>query len=239
MSNYISDNDDDLFDYDPQKDSSPTSNYSNFNTSSSDNDLLKKLKININNSDKEFNTNSAKLAIGFSSSTYHFIWSVYSESLVKSMIVSLDSLTNGDFSLLIRFHELEMKISKRMDFHLLVREIFIKNDSPSQSLEELFTFLNIEVSDLYISTCFLSSVAISNHALMLDRSEYVVLAKKLNIPTKHFLLESTLENESTVHKVFLSDFNTEVRQAINNAISQDVINQLKNNYQIDAKYNQS
>jgi len=239
MSNYISDNDDDLFDYEPEKESSTFISDTN-QSLSSDNDLLKKIKDHIQTDNLiDFNTNNAKLAIGFSNSTHALLNSVYSESLVKSLIISLDSLTRGDFSLLIRFHELEMKISKRMDFHILVREIFFENESPSKELKELFDFLSIDPTDIYISSCFLSSVAISNHCLMLDRSEYIVLSKKLNIPTKHYLLESTLENEIIPHQIFVNDFQTEVRQAINNSISSDVIDQLKNVYNLHAKYNQS
>jgi len=242
MSSFISNNDDDIFDYDPELDNSSSNNSSSTinssSTFSSDNDLLNKIKDHLESNDKDFNTNNAKLSIGFAHSTHHLLHSVYTDSLIKSLMISLDSITHGDFSLLYRFHQLEMKISKRMDFHILVREIFFENDSPSDQLRELFDFLSIEVTDLYISTCFLSSVAISNHALMLDRSEYIVLAKKLNIPTKHYLLESTPENETMNHNIFLNDFTAEVRDAINNSISSDVISQLKTSYNIDARYNQ-
>jgi hypothetical protein len=244
MSNNISNNDDDLFNYDPTLDElnySKSDHLNNQDSSKSDNVLFENIRQHLNDKNKDSDNNAIRLALGFSLSTHAFLNSTLPQAMTKSLITTLDSITHGDFSLVMRFYNVEMKISKRMNFHALSREIFQQKNHEKDSefqefFETIFNILNIEINPVYFSTCFLSSINISNHALMLDRSEYLVLSKKLNIPVKYYLLESTTENEDMNHSVFFADFQDEINQAVNTAISSDVTDQLKEIYSSEVTY---
>lgn len=244
MSNNISSNDDDLFSYDPTLDDSdhPKSNYlNNEDSPKSDNALFDNIRNHLKTQNKDSNNNALRLALGFSLSTHSFLNSTFPQAFTKSLVSTLDSITHGDFSLLVRFYNIEMKISKRMDFHVLSKEIFeqknYEKDSDYQELfQTIFNILDIEINSTYFTTCFLSSINISNHALMLDRSEYLVLSDKLNIPVKDYLLESTPENETMNHPVFFSHFQNEIDTLIDTSVSSGVIKQLKEIYSSEVTY---
>ena len=63
-------------------------------------------------------------------------------------------------------------------------------------------------------------MAICNHALILDRATYKVLAEKLDLPVKEFLLVAPSDVQDTdEHDVYYSDFMKELTSNINSMLA--------------------
>jgi len=218
------DNDDDLFDYDPdlEADSSKDYSYTSFNEAtkitSDDPDLdlsssLSVLKIN--------------LATAFHSATTNHFSEVERPSFEKAICVTLDKLTNGDFTLLHMFYRKEMLISQRITF-LSMMDIVMSNpedsDSPySNFLIQLFSKANVNITDAHVPIFYGTCISIARHSLIVDQAIYRFLGQKLNLPLKEDLLnpefssDKALNISAPVHNDF---FNT-VYPSVIRALSED------------------
>jgi hypothetical protein len=226
MASNISSNDDDLFDYDPDLEQKPTANSfssdeanrSNFTSSENNlyNDIKNHLHDLIDTSDGILDGNKVKLATGFHEASYSYFNNINSEAMVKSVTVALDTLTEGGYSLLLMFHRLEMRISRRMHFLNLFEGLFVSSEISDNFIKSIFELLKVDINDLYIRSCYSSSIAICNHALRLDRATYRMLSEKLDIPVKECLFANPSDmKDDEDHKVGYSDFHDEVEKNIN------------------------
>ena len=225
MSSHISSNDDDLFDYDPDLEEKTSNNFftsethdaSNF--TDSENRILNGIKNHINDfteSDKSIlNDNAVRLALGFHEASHNYFNSVNSEAMVKSLTIAMDTLTEGNYSLLVMFHKTEMRISKRMHFLSLFHNLFNETDINDNFIKSIFDLLKVDVNDLYVRACYSSSIAICNHALKLDRATYRLLSEKLDIPVKEYLFANPSDmKDDQDHQVSYGDFANEVDKNI-------------------------
>lgn len=199
MNNYI-DNDDDLFEYDPEQEESKQ-------TSSVNNDFTDSVKDTFENiTNISHHSDRNKLAIAFNISTQKFIEAINSEAYNKSIRLVLDKLTNGDFTLINLFHRLEMRIFRRMHFLSLFDELSGSEFKNNSIVKEVLEFLQVDFTDLYIKTCYQSTYNISIFALSLDRAMYITLSKRLGIPVKQELFANPADMEHDKIDVSLAEF---------------------------------
>lgn len=236
MSNYSS-SDDDLFDYDPENESYQP--LSNSETSSSDyselqNDVLKSIKTNLDEVDvSPIHGDKAKFAMAYYAATAKFINVGETQSFIKSSRMVLDTLTNGEFTLLQTYYKYEIKISRKMSFLSIFGNAFtsIENELP-EFAKEVLQILNIDITSLYIEACFKTVVNLTQHTLMIDRYLYKQVANKLNLPVKDYLFVNPADMNLQDHNVYLEDFNEDIYTKIyQSLVTPDLLLELSNDLQ--------
>ena len=234
MSYNIADNDDDLFDYDPDVEtpsSQETFSSSDAPTSQIFNDLKEAA------STFDFDTNKPRLALAFSSAIERFLEPCAEESYKKATEIVLDQLTGNQFSLLKTFYELEMKISRKMMFLHMFGGAFKKEDFEDDNIRSLFKFLNIEVTSSYIRSSFESFIHITNHSLILDRHLYSEMSTLLDIQTKDFLFDNPIDMDLSAHTVYFSHYRSEVDENIYRSLATpDFLQTLSNLYECPVNF---
>lgn len=214
MSSYISGNDDDLFDYDPEE----IPNTSNYTSSDQYHDLLNDIKQNVISSE-DLNTDKARLAIAFFQALHRFTEEPKAQSFQKSISLVLDNITKGDFSLIKKFYELEVSISRRMQFISLFSNSFDNVDIENDFAKELFKFLQIDITHTYLHACYRTLVHITNHALILDKFLYRSLSDRLSIPVQEYLFDDPSACASNDHPVYYDNYNSRVNDSIYRALA--------------------
>lgn len=194
------DNDDDLFDYDPEEESSSPETYSPTSHKSVDNFLsdTKNLLEDIVLSDDAdtVDQKKVKLILGFHQATHLYFSRQEQPAFLESISMTLDKLTNGDFSMLHMFHTKEALIFQRMKFIALIQAMLTPSESDNISpLADLMKALQIDYTNNHIDIFYNTSLNISRHCLNVDRIIYSELAKKLNLSTKDYLFDDTYLND--------------------------------------------
>jgi len=239
MSNYSS-SDDDLFEYEPDEEVLvSTTSSSNSSYSTLENDVLKSIKNNLDEVETTpLHGDRARFAIAFYVATENFINIGETQSYIKASRMVLDTLTNGEFSLLQTFYEHEIKISRKMAFLSIFENAFRidnENDIPDFA-KEVLDILNIDINPLYMNACFKTVINIAQHSLLVDRYIYKHLSIKLNIPVKEYLFVNPSEMNSQDHNVYLRDFHQDVYQKVyETLITPDLLTELSNDFQTDVK----
>lgn len=204
MSEFMNENDDDLFEYDPSKEkvNNPTSFDSSSNSKIS-NEVYDQIAKSMRNNDEESFIKTNAIRIKFSQAilnSYDF-WISPTSSLTYFNTVTqiLDELTNGRFSDLYLYNYLEANILRRNHIVYLLNQTFNSTDTKdSKAFNDFFDKLGVSVSDSYIPTYVGTLIRISNHILAKERSMYLSLANKLNlIPNP-----AVLDPNTTVDEVF-------------------------------------
>lgn len=230
----FSDNDDDLFDYDP--DTKKT------HVQSSQNEFLNNLhdvSTTEVEDDIDGNLDSAKVRVAhaYYGACERFITDINSQAGAKSLMIVLNKITNGDFLLMTSFYELEMKISRRMIFLELSLNAFKSKEDQNQESSESFIkivkeIFNVSFTDFYVKTFFLSTINISMHALTLDRAQYLVLSKKLGIPVKQFLFEDVTNMTEEDHGVYFEDYKNEIEEHLTQFfLNEGILEELNNAFE--------
>lgn len=222
MSSHLSNNDDDLFDYEPETSNpSSTNSFSDTGDRAPQSDLYNNIKSDFDDdldiTGGNIHHSKAKLSISYHHALDFFIKDVAKESLAKSLHIVLDRLTNGDFSLISLFYETEMKISRKMLFVNLYHSAFGENGKDSFK-ETVGKILNIEFTSLYTQTCFDSVANVTLHTLQLDRALYLSLSNQLGIPVQQYLFDDPYELEDVNHKVYLADYKSEIGNTLSDTI---------------------
>lgn len=189
------DNDDDLFDYEPE--SNDSSNISiDYETDSLKLTQEEQEFVNSIKSSQNYfgNLNEAevKLAVGYLESSYNFIEKESSPNgHLFALRYTMDELTEGRFSLLELFKTTEMKILRLLSFINLSESIF--GDDGQSFKEILKDIFDIDVGDLHVRLIYNTHLAISRHSLVINRNIYTQLSEKLNIPIEPKLLENNID----------------------------------------------
>lgn len=212
MSSYVSGNDDDLFDYEPEETSSES-----YTSASQYHDLLNDIKDNVSSSD-DLNTDKARLSIAFAHALHKFTDDTKADAFHKSVAITLDKLTQGDYSLIRKFYELELSISRRMQFIALFNQTFDNIDLNDDFAKDLFKFLNIDITHTYLHSCYRTLIHITNHALTLDRYVYRSLSERLNIPVHQYLFDDPLQ-VSESHNIYYEHYDSHVHEKIYRSIA--------------------
>lgn len=221
MSKYA-DNDDDLFDYDPTLDVKPKETFSNLDNKSSTSELLNSIKDNLNNDIESLTGNLApnkyKFAASFNMAYHMFLHEPLQEATTKTISIVLNTLTNGDYNLMNIFYETEIKISRKIFFLELVDRAFDDGPEEENLLLQINKLLNIDITDIYIRTCFRSTINLCKHSLELDKALYLALSKRLGIPVQQELFEPIVTSAAKDHKVYLQDYKRDIMENINNQL---------------------
>jgi hypothetical protein len=219
MSNYVN-NDDDLFDYDPEEDQSSPVSYNIEDAPKSE--FFDNIKDHLDHdleATGNIDTGKFRLASSYQIALHNFVNDTKSEASAKTISIVLNTLTNNDFSLMLMFYETEMRISRRMLFLEISYRAFDKEDEDTVlSLHKIGKILNIEFSELYINTCFQSTWNITEHALKIDRALYLSLSERLGIPVKQYLFEDVLGANDSPHDVYLVDYNKDMNSMLTSII---------------------
>lgn len=227
---YYSDNDDDLFDYE-YKESETTHNFE-----SSENVINLKEKINIRPDDIDLeniagNLHNAKISISlaFHKAFTNFIDIISGEALAKTLSVTLDTLTNGDFSLLANFYKLEMQISRKMIF-LQVSDQGLTIDEDNYSfIKAMNQVFNIDTDEFYVNNFFRASLNICEFSLQIDRAKYLSLSKKLQIPVNQFLFEDPYTTNEKNHLVDIESYRANNNERVlQEMVSQGLLQEISN-----------
>jgi hypothetical protein len=237
MSSYISDNDDDLFDYDPTTDVSSTpeitlntnSSQATFDTQSQmQKDFVDAVKTNLpSNPDADLdesqptvNAAVSHLYSSFQDAIYSFVGPYRQEGYVKGVHITLDQLTNGHFSLLNMFHYYEMRIARKMGLVKLFGAIFTSDDDTvAPFLAELSSLINFNITPLYYSSAFKSTVRMLNHSLTVDRIIYQHLAGKTKLLPRPLLIND-------LNEVSLDDIHDEIIALEINTFRKDIYSEI-------------
>jgi len=197
-------NDDDLFDYDPETDTEDTSSVSlqseayapsSSNRNKNVEDFISSAKkfvdeISLDN-DSPIDEQKVKLAASFHEATAAYYQKIQAPSYMKSISIVLNTLTNGDFSKIQMFNHKEALILQRLRYLSMMNKIFSTTDPDENVLKELFDLLKMEYSFDHVKTFYLSSANISLFCLNIDRLIYKHLGEKLNLPINQDLIDDT------------------------------------------------
>lgn len=232
MSKYA-DNDNDLFDYDPSLDTSTENTFSSTSSTKSNSELINSIKDNLNNDIENLTGNLApnkyKFAASFNMAYHMFLHEPLQEATTKTISIVLNTLTNGDYNLMNIFYETEIKISRKIFFLELVDRAFDDGPEEENLLLQINKLLNIDMTDIYIYTCFRSTINICKHSLDLDKALYLALSKRLGIPVQQELFEPIETSAKKDHKVYLEDYKRDIMENINNQlIDAGVLDEVKN-----------
>jgi hypothetical protein len=209
MSSYAS-SDDDLFEYeyDEKEESKSSSSFvEDLNISSKifkENNSIDSLDLDSKSA--TLNGNKIRLSLAYNNAFCSFVSEVHSQSVAKSFVIVLDTLTNGDFSLISKFYDLEMTISRKMLFLDLSHRSLNMESLDSSFAEQIFKALDVTFSEFYLNNFYYSTLDICEFSLGIDRAEYLVLSKKLGIPVQQFLFEDFRTTDESQHTVYLEDF---------------------------------
>lgn len=241
MSNYSS-SDDDIFDYEPDEEKLlvSSSSTSNSHYSTLENDVLNSIKNNLDEVESTpVHGDKARFAIAFYAATAKFINVGENQSYVKASRMVLDTLTNGEFSLLQTFYEYEIKISRKMSFLSIFGDSFLIEDKETlpDFAKEVLDILNIDANLVYINSCFRTVINITQHSLLIDRYMYKHLSVKLNIPVKEYLFINPSEMNTDDHNVYLENFHYDVYEKVYaSLITPDLLSELSNDFQTNVTF---
>jgi hypothetical protein len=217
QSSYSQD-DDDLFSYDPSTEKIQEPVYSSISDiKSTDNTLLSDLSKNIKNNDDETFDGSTevrvKLAEAILSSYDKWIASSSSVAYFSTLNIMMDELTNGRFSVMYFYNTVEQKILRRINVNTLIGEAFdSKNHNGSETLKEFLAKIGIAFDGPYLSTYVGTLLRISNHILVRERAMYLSLAEKLQLPPNPLIIQDSPDfNEViAVSKFTVTDHQTKI-----------------------------
>jgi len=185
------DNDDDLFDYDPDLEHQPNiiSDHSVSTLNKEEKDFVDSIKDS-ESSGGNINNLETKLSIAYISSSTHFVSNEASPTgHAYAVRHIMDELSDGRFSLIELFKTTELKIQRLMAFLQISNSIFgIDPKAFQESLKELF---DIEVSDIHVRTVYHTHMAISRHSLLLSRALYQNLSEHLDMSVIPELLDDS------------------------------------------------
>ena len=227
------DNDDDLFDYEPEEDSPSNISIQNEpnNLSQTEQEFVDSIK-SAENSVGSLNGVEARLAIAYINSSSAFISKEAGPSgHAYAMRYVLDELTDGRFSLLELFKSTEAKIIRLMAYISLSESIF-GNDGTEfkEALNELF---DVNVGDLHVRSTYYTHLAISRHSLIINRAIYSQLSEKLDMPCEPSLFDDQFDVDklkityfhlvNNIHSNIISELATEgLSTKVSEAFGQDV-----------------
>ena len=153
-----SQNDDDLFEYDPEVDAEDSSaalqseaySPSSSNKNKTIEDFISSAKQLVDEISSDENSpideEKVKLAASFHAATSAYYQKVQTPSYIKAISITLNTLTNGDFAKIQMFNHKEALIIQRLRYLSMMNKVFINADADENVVKELFHLLKIEYS---------------------------------------------------------------------------------------------
>jgi hypothetical protein len=204
MSDAFSQDDDDLFSYDPTKETSKPLDFSSSNLSDKDknNEIYNHISKNINDNDD--------LALegmnGFVLGSYDF-WLASSSAVAYSSTINtvMDQITGGRFSDLYLYNYLELNIIRRMHIIHLMNDAFASKDIKDDTgFKHFMKRIGVDLVDSYIPVYIGTMVRITNHALSQERSMYLSLAEKMQITPNPSVIDADYHYDTIIKNAMSS-----------------------------------
>lgn len=230
-----SNNDDDLFSYDPS--STPVNNIA-FETNFNSSEVMENISKKIEKSKDDDILGSFSTRIRFAQS----LLIAYGEYVGwgatffhKSIHQTLDSLTSGTFSLLYMFNYLEYNILRRLNIKHLLEGTFIKkHDEVVQEFKKFMDKTGFSLDENFISMYINTNLEINDHVINNERAMYLLLADKIQkIPnptivnpnpsikdlSDSFIMRTSDYHEELFNDIFASLADSEYLQNLSNLAS--------------------
>lgn len=194
----FSENDDDLFNYDPSQDNRPK--YEPVvtpSTSGSQNKVLDDLYRGIENITNDITNKDASFRVGVADALYEAYQEYLLGSLplahLSSVLQTLDELTDYRFGALQTCRYIEQNIFRRLNIHALIQAILENNarDEEGYTFKEFLQKANIDIPDDFVTVYFSTLFRISNHVLNVERAQYMDLCAKLEITPNPLAIDPT------------------------------------------------
>lgn len=212
----FSNNDDDLFSYDPL--SAPVNNFSSKNNLDPS-EVIENISKRVEETKDENILGSSGTRIRFAQSfltAYTEFVSFGAVFFHKAVHQSLNTLTSGRFSLLYMFNFLEYNILRRINIKYLLENAFL--DQENVELGAFKKFMNktgFNLDESFISVYIKTNLEINDHIINNERSMYLLLADKLQTsphpivvnpnPTIKELSDSICADASEYHESLFND----------------------------------
>lgn len=205
MSDVFSQNDDDLFNYDPSKEQTKPLDFSTSTSSDkpSSNEIYNHISKNINSNDDSSLEGINGLRVKFSQAvigSYDF-WLASSAPVAYSNTINsvLDQITGGRFSDLYLFNYLEMSIIRRNHITQLLNDTFTAEDSTSsESFKTFMDRIGVNVNDSFVPVYIGTIVSVTQHIIAQERSMYLTLAEKLQVVPNPAVLDANNNYDSII-----------------------------------------
>lgn len=261
---FLSDNDDDLFDYEPSEDPVADAPVTSFRSntdpaahSSDDQRFIDDLKNSVtahHDDDLDpiqgfINRGLSNFYSAFQDAIDTFVNKTGGDALYKSMHLMLDELTQGRFTLMQMFYHYEMRIARKIVLSNLFRNFFAQDqDEISPMLVELSGLLDIQISDQFYDASFKTTNNIFIHSLTMDLVMYRYLATKTGLPLQAAFcgdlnmqhnpdLEPVLRTMTITH--FRDDLHHRVLEAFfapDDVVSTSLSHMISEAFSVDATY---
>lgn len=195
----FSENDDDLFNYDPSQDG--RTKYEPVATpgsSGSQNKVLDDLYRGIENITNEISNKDASFRVGVADALFDAYQDYLLGSLPMSHLISvlqtLDELTDHRFGALQTCKYVEQNIFRRLNIHALLQAIMENNarDEEGYTFKEFLQKVDIDIPDDFVTVYFSTLFRISNHVLNVERAQYMDLCAKLEITPNPLAIDPTV-----------------------------------------------
>lgn len=175
------DNDDDLFDYEPEDVITHTENNSSTTSQKLDNQLLTDIKDNFDDIEDKGSIKGleARLGSAFLDAANFYVNSAVVNGHSFAARYVLDEVSDGKFSLLEYFKTTEIKILKMIEFTQLCESVLKDENSFVSQIQDL---VGITLSPLHISSVYQTHLKLTRHSLLLNRAIYLQLSEQLMMP---------------------------------------------------------
>ena len=211
MSDPIFQNDDDLFNYDPSKESSKPIDFSSSvsGDKNKENQIYSHISKNIDNNDDIALDGVNGLRVKFSQAvigSYDFWLSSALPVAYTSTINSvMDQITGGRFSDLYLYNYLEINIIRRMNIMHIMDDAFSPDeDSNSDTFKTFMKKIGVDIVDSYVPVYIGTLTRITGHVLAQERSMYLSLAEKLQVTPNPAVLDGQFHHEAILRNAKLS-----------------------------------
>jgi len=187
----FSNNDDDLFSYDP----SPTpANNNSFKTNFNASEVMESISKNVEKSKDDNILGSFSTRIRFAQSllvAYTEFVSFGAVFFHKAVHQTLDTLTSGNFSLLYMFNYLEYNILRRINIKYLLENTFIdEKDVAVQDFKKFMDKTGFSLDESFTSMYIKTNLEINDHIINNERAMYLLLANKLQASPNPIIVDS-------------------------------------------------
>lgn len=203
QSSYSQD-DDDLFSYDPSTEKINEPVYGSVSDlNSPDNSLLNDLSRNIkNNDDETFDGKTevrVKLAEAIISSYDKWLVNTSSIAYFSTLNTLMDELTGGRFSVMYFYNTIEQKILRRININALIGEAFnSSNNDNKDTLSQFLSKIGISFDGPYLSTYVGTLLRISNHVLIRERAMYLSLSERLQLTPNPLIVQDSPDFDEVI-----------------------------------------
>jgi len=184
----LHDNDDDLFEYEPE---SSTVNVSDSFTdsSSTESQFINSIKTNYDDISESGSIKGIETRLGsafLSAANFHISTASQNGHAYAARYI-LDEVSDGKFSLLELFKTTEIKIIKLLEFIEICESILEDEDN---FITQILELIGVSLTPIHVQSIYKTHLKLSQHSLLLSKALYLELSEKLLMPVNMELFEA-------------------------------------------------